>query len=131
MNFPLSDLPGLMAVQHRVLKDLKKKTGLRQRDWEVLCACDRLAQANYPFIASKVDDYLLGAYFLPCVYDSINVLLGKGYIRVVVPGKPFRPVSYELTYSGRVLVRECADKVRSLYEQQEGRVVGVPLSRVW
>lgn len=120
-----------MAVQHRVLKDLKKKTGLRQRDWEVLCACDRLALANYPFTAAKIDAYMLGAYFLPCIYDSINVLLGKGFIQVVVPGKPFRPESYELNSTGKALVRECTNRLRCLYEQQDERVVGIPLSRVW
>ncbi|GGK64093.1 hypothetical protein ACD591_01145 [Rufibacter glacialis] len=131
MNIPLSDLPGIMAAQHRVLKDLKKKTGLRQRDWEVLCACQRLSLASYPFTAAKVDAFLQGAYFLPCLYDSLKVLLGKGYLRVVVPGKPFRPESYELTYGGKCLVMRTAERMFLLSEAQEKVLGGVVKGRLW
>ncbi|GAB2545315.1 hypothetical protein [Rufibacter soli] len=131
MNLPLPDLSGLMAVQHRILKDLKKKAGLRQRDWEVLCACQRLSLAKYPFTAAKVDAYLSGAYFLPCLYDSIQMLLGKGYVRVVVPGKPFRPESYEMTYSGRTLVQKSLESMRSLYEKKDLDLIGKISGRLW
>lgn len=131
MNVPFTDLPRLMALQHRVLKDLKKKSGLRQRDWEVLCACQRLSLAKYPFSATKIDAYLMGAYFLPCLYDSINLLLSKGYLTVVVPGKPFRPELYDLSYTGKTLVRKVMDEMRRLSEQMETELTGLPPNRVW
>lgn len=131
MLLPLSDLPGLMAVQHNVLKALKKETGLRQRDWEVLCACQRLSLAKYPFTAAKIDAYMQGAYFLPCIYDSVNTLLNKGYIKVVVPGKPFRPELYELTYRGEKLVFNALDEMRHLSERLDQEHVGKISARVW
>ncbi|RNI28845.1 hypothetical protein [Rufibacter latericius] len=131
MNIPYLDISGILAVQHRVLKDLKKKTGLRQRDWEVLCACQRLSLAKYPFTTAKVDTYLSGAYFLHCLYDSINLLLEKGYIRVVVEGKPFRPESYEMTYEGSSLVKRCSDEMRRLWERQEENLSGKMVDRFW
>ncbi|RNI24163.1 hypothetical protein [Rufibacter latericius] len=70
MSIPASDISSILTVQHRILKELKKKTGLWQRDWEVLCACQRLSLAKHPFTASKVDAYLSGAYFLPSLYYS-------------------------------------------------------------
>ncbi|KAA3437086.1 hypothetical protein [Rufibacter hautae] len=131
MNIPLSDISGILAVQHRVLKDLKKKTGLRQRDWEVLCACQRLSLAKYPFTTAKVDAYLSGAYFLHCLYDSVNALLEKGYIKVVVPGKPFRPESYQMTYKGSSLVSRCSGEMWRLWEEQDGELTGIPRHKVW
>lgn len=120
-----------MAVQHRVLKELKKKAGLRQRDWEVLCACQRLSLAKYPFTASKVDAYLSGAYFLPSLYGSIQMLLAKGYIRIVVPGKAFRPESYEMTYSDKTLIQKSLESMRSLYEKQDLYLAGKIYERLW
>ncbi|KAA3439901.1 hypothetical protein [Rufibacter hautae] len=131
MNIPYSDISGILAVQHRVLKDLKKKTGIRQRDWEVLCACQRLSLAKYPFTASKLDAYLSGAYFLPCLYDSINVLLERGYIKVVVQGKPFRPESYEMAYQGTALVKRCSDEMRRLWEVNDEELAGRGIRRIW
>lgn len=131
MHLSLSDLPGLMAVQHKVLKALKQETGLRQRDWEVLCACQRLSLLKYPFTVSKIDAYLSGAYFLPCLYDSLRVLLEKHYLKVVVPGKPFRPESYENTYKGTALVRDKMDEMRRLMERQDEGIAGKHTSRIW
>jgi hypothetical protein len=131
MNISLSDLPSIMAVQHCVLKDLKKETGLRQRDWEVLCACQRLSLANYPFTTAKVDAYLQGAYFLPSLYASMGLLLEKGCLRTVVQGKPFRPESYELTYRGSVIVRETMGKIAGLFERLDEELAGKHTARVW
>jgi hypothetical protein len=65
MTFTL-ELAGIMAIQHQVVKRLKKKHGLRQRDWEILCACYMLSLAKYPFTAAKLNKYLASSYFLPC-----------------------------------------------------------------
>jgi hypothetical protein len=56
-----------------------------------------LSLIKYPFTAIKGEGYLGGSYFLPCIYDSIGVLLERGYIHALVPGKPFRPERYEFT----------------------------------
>src|SRR5688500_7296802 len=131
MNISFTELPRLMAIQHRVLKDLKKKSGLRQRDWEVLCACQRLSLASYPFTANKINTYLMGAYFLPCLYDSINVLVSKGYLTVVIPGKPFMPELYDISYPGKALVRKLMDEMRHLSERTEIDLIGLVGNRVW
>jgi len=130
MNNPLSEIPRLMAVQHRLIKDLKKKAGLRQRDLEVLCACYMLSKVNYPFTAAKLHDYLQESYFLHSLYDSIKVLIDKLYIKIIVPGKPFRPEGYELTYKGREVIREFSDEIWRLSGEQEYDTTGKS-SRLW
>jgi len=125
-----NQIAGIMAIQHQVIKQIKKETGLRQRDWEILCACYMLSLAKFPFTAAKLNEYLAGSYFLPCLYDSINVLLDNAYISIFVPGKPFKPEGYELTYKGRQLVKEFSDEIRRLSEEQEYNTTG-KTTRLW
>jgi hypothetical protein len=120
-----------MAVQHMVLKTLRKKTGLCQRDWEVLCACQRLSLTYYPFTAAKIDDYLQGAYFLPSLYNNLNTLVTKGYLRVVVPGKPFRSESYEFSNEGNALVKRAIEEIRRFAEAMDETLAGKVANRVW
>lgn len=126
-----TELPGIMAVQHQVIKQIKKETGLRQRDWEVLCACYMLSMGNYPFTAMKVVEYLGGSYFLPSLYDTIRKLHQRGYIHVIIPGKPFKAEGYEFTYEGRKLVRDYCNQLRQLSDDQEFKVTGKCSKRLW
>ncbi|WP_146897751.1 hypothetical protein [Adhaeribacter aerolatus] len=126
-----SDLPGVIAIQHQVLKRLKKKTGLRQRDWEILCACYVLSLAVYPFTAADLNGYLGGSYYLPCLYNSINVLLDKAYITVFVPGKPFQAERYEFTWKGREVVKEYSKEMRHLADEQQYKATGKYPRRLW
>lgn len=131
MKISLSDISGLMAVQHRILKGQRKKTDLRQRDWEVLFACYRLSLAQYPFTAAKVQDYMEQAYFLPCLYDSIKALVEKAYIKVVIPAKPFKPESYQLTYKGVKSVSEFTEGLQRLFEEKEVKLIGRGIKAIW
>jgi hypothetical protein len=118
-----SDLPGVIAIQHQIIKRLKKKTGLLQRDWEILCAGYILSLANYPFTAAMLNEHLGGSYFMP-LYNSINVLLDKAYISIIVPGKPVRPEGYEFTWKGRELVKEYCKEMRHLADEQQYKSTG-------
>ena len=126
-----SDLPGLMAIQHQVIRLLNKKTGLHQRDWEILCAGYILSLANYPFTASMLNEHLGGSYFMPCLYNTINVLLNKAYITILVPGKPFRAEGYEFTWKGRKLIKEYCKEMRHLADEQQYKATGIYPQRLW
>lgn len=125
------DLPGIFALQHSIIKQMKKKLGLRQRDFEVLCACYQLSLAKFTFTTAKVNDYLQGSYFLHSIYDSMNVLVGKGYLSILVPGKPFNPERYEFSYKGRELVKSICREMRQASETIELQVVGKNSKRLW
>lgn len=126
-----SDIPGVMAIQHQVIKQLKRKTGLRQRDWEILCAGYILSLAKYPFTAANLNEHLGESYYLPCLYNSINVLLDKAYITILVPGKPFRAEGYEFTWKGRELVKEYSKVMRHLADEQQYKSTGKYPQRLW
>jgi hypothetical protein len=126
-----SDVPGILSIQHQVIKRLKKKTGLRQRDFEILCACYILFLAVYPFTAAELDKHMGGSYYLPSLYNSINVLLDKAYITVFVPGKPFRAEGYEVTWKGKELVKEYSRELRHLADEQQFKATGKYPQRLW
>src|SRR5688572_8741029 len=112
------DLPGIFAVQHQVIKKLKKQHGLRQRDLEILCVCYQLSLAKFTFTTAKVEEYLQGSYFLPCIYNTMNLLVEKALLNVVVPGKPFQPERYEFSGTGRQLLLKVCDEIRRLSEER-------------
>lgn len=126
-----SDIPGLMAAQHRIIKDLKKHLNLRQRDFEILCACYQLSLAKWTFTTAKVEEYLSGSYFLPSIYDSIGILIRKGYLNVMVPGRPFQPERYEFSHQGVAVVKSYCKEIRQLSEVQEYKVTGRSSNRHW
>jgi hypothetical protein len=126
-----NDLPGIFAAQHHIIKRMKKQQGLRQRDWEILCACHQLSLAKFTFTTAKVADYLLGSYFLHSIYDSINLLSAKGYLTVIVPGKPFQPERYEFSFKGRQLVKSVCDEIRRVSDEQQYRLTGSYPVRLW
>lgn len=125
-----TELAGLMAIHHRIIKTLKKKHNLRQRDWEILCACYMLSLAKYPFTAAKLNEYLAQSYFLPCLYNSINVLLDQAYITVFIEGRPFYAERYELTWKGRQLVKDYTEQMRRLSDEKEYQTTG-KYARLW
>jgi hypothetical protein len=114
-----SHIPGLMAAQHLIIRNLKKQLNLRQRDFEILCACYQLSLAKWTFTTAKVAEYLCDSYYLPCIYDSIGVLIHKGYLNVLVPGRPFNPERYEFSPRGIAVVKEYCKEIQRLSEAQE------------
>lgn len=125
------DLAAIFAVQHQVIKKLKKQHGLRQRDWEILCACYQLSLAKFTFTTAKVNEYLSGSYFLPCIYDTMNLLVKKGYLNVIVPGKPFQPERYEFSGNGRQLMSAVCDEAWQISRNQLAEVTGKREKQLW
>ncbi|MFB9862469.1 hypothetical protein [Rufibacter immobilis] len=125
------DLPGIFASQHHLIKKLKKEYGLRQRDWEILCACHQLSLSKFTFTTAKVEQYLLGSYYLPSIYESMNLLVTKGYLNILVPGKPFQPERYDLSFKGIQLVKMVCDEVRRISEEQQYKISGRYPARLW
>lgn len=125
-----SDLLGIFATQHHVIKQLKKQHGLRQRDWEILCARHQLS-LGFTFTTAKVADYLRGSYFLHSIYDSMNLLVANRYLTVLVPGRRFQPERYEFSLKGRQLVKSVCDETRRLSDEQQYRLTGSYPVRLW